>query len=171
MLEMKILIYIVLFAFMLPAIVLGQTESTPLILTCGTFVTNSYFINGTVFYPKTQVNNRLDSKISLCDNYKHIFYLEGLPLTEKQFIEIGIKHKDFLKNKSEYTYEYNNNDTMACVKFIHLFVRLSIPIKLNGLELKDDEREKILRDLTIEKITTIIRRSGLKKRRIEITTI
>lgn len=130
-----------------------------------------YIISGNIFYPKTQADNKPQSKMKFCDGVKHIYYLEGLQLSEDKFLEIGIKRKDIIEKKSEYAYLYKNNDTTDCVEFFNLFISVSIPIILNGVELKDDEIEKTLRNLATEKIVSIVRKKSLGKGTIEIKTI
>ncbi len=138
---------------------------------CGEVTGHLYIINGNIFYPKTQTDNKPQSEIKFCDGNKHIYYLEGLQLTEKKFLEIGIKRKDIIKKKSVYVYQYKNNDTTNCVEFINLFISVSIPIILNGVELKGDEREKKLRNLTTEKIVSIVRKKSFGRCIIEIKTM
>jgi hypothetical protein len=105
-----------------------------------------------------------------CDGDKAIFHLEGLQLTEKKFSEIRIKYKDFVQNRSEFAYQFKDNDTTSCKEVVHLFARVSISIKLNGVKLKNGEREEKLRNISADKIISIRRKGWLWRSRIEIKT-
>lgn len=166
---MKIYILIILIIFFNQ--VFSQSTESNKRGPCGEVTEHLYIINGNIFYPKTQVDNKPQSEIKFCDGYKHIYYLEGLQLTENDFLKIGLKRKDIIEKKSEYAYQYRNNDTMNCVEFINLFVMVSIPIKLNGMELRGDEREKKLRSFTAGKIVSIVRKKTFGKGIIEIKTM
>ncbi len=166
---MRVLRNIALVVLISPIATFGQTDSTRFRIICGTPTGMIYAVNGNIFSPKNPGSNKSQFEIKFCDGSKHIYYLEGLQLVENKFLEIGIKRKDILEKKSVFTYQYKNHDTTSCVEFINLFVSVSIPIRLNGMELKDDEKESVLNKIRPEQLVTIKRVSSFfRKDFIEI---
>ncbi len=138
---------------------------------CSDTIEYVYVLDGFVFSPKTLTDNKNFAIVKFCDSCNNIFYLEGLKLTENEFLKIGLKSKDVSKEKLKYSYQYENNNTTNCVKSIIFFIHLDIPLVLNGKVLNNDEKEKKLRNLLIKDIYSIQRkRSFCGKAKVEIIT-
>ena len=137
---------------------------------CATITGFGFIINGLAFYSNDSNYYKSLSPIKFCEHSRNIYYLEGLQLTEKTFLKIGFKQKDIIKNSLVFTIQGKNNN-LNCFDTINLYVKLSIPIKLNGAILKMEEKEGLSKNLEIEKINSISRKKIFKGGILEITTM
>ena len=63
-----------------------------------------------------------------CEN--KVFYINGLPLSEKDFISLKIRKKEVDLNQCYFTLDYYG-DSVMCINF---YTTLTIPISVNGKE-------------------------------------
>ena len=68
-----------------------------------------------------------------CDNKR--FYLNGLPLLEKDFSLLKIRKKEVDLEQCIFAFEHSN-DSIVCIKY---YTVLTIPICVNGVEYKNGE--------------------------------
>jgi hypothetical protein len=131
-----------------------------------------YPINGILFYPKTQTENRPDSLYNFCDNIrKRIFFLDGLEMSEDIFLKLNLKQKYVTNKGAWYIYQYKKQDTTNCVESTSLFLSINIPIKLNGVELNPYEKETVLKKIQSGQLVAInSKRNIFGKATIEIIT-
>ena len=132
-----------------------------------------YYIQGVrfIFISKDSQSNNLNSSVSFCNNYVKKYYFEGLELSELNFLKLNLKQRDVDGNKAWFTYRYNNQDTANCVECIVFYVNVSVPIRLNGLALKANEKEAALNQIHSGQLVEInSSRNIFGKTTIEIIT-
>jgi hypothetical protein len=133
-------------------------------------IKHEWYFSQIFFVPLNNNSNKVDSLVQYCE-YKRIkYYLEGLEVSKKTFLDLNIKPKDLAKNGATYNYQYKNEDTTACVEFLNLNLKTTVQVKLNGMELNEDEKQNKLRNLTEENLSIIFRKKCFGRSIIEITT-
>lgn len=138
---------------------------------CGSNIQHVQVLNGIIFIPKNPQSNKSEEEIQFCRDYVNIYNIDGLELSEKLFLDLHLKQKDVIESKTYYSYGYKNNDTLNCIETLDLFVSLNISIKLNGIELKPDEKEIALKKIQTGQLNAIKSiRKVFGKVTIEITT-
>ncbi len=132
-----------------------------------------YYINGVrfIFISKSSQSHNLNSSVSFCNNYLKQYYFEGIELSEENFFNLNLKQKDIDGNNAWYTYRYNNQDTANCVECVVFNINVSVHIRLNGFELKANEKGAALKQIHSGQIVDIkSSRNIFGKATIEINT-
>ncbi len=138
---------------------------------CGTNIQTVIVLNKIIFIPQNMQNYNPNEKIQFCKDCVNNYYLEGLKLSEKLFLQLHLRQRDIIECKTYYSYDYKNNDTSKCIQSLNLFISLKISIKLNGIELKPDEKETALKKIHKDQLYTIkSKRNFFGRATIEITT-
>ncbi len=148
----------------------GQNIETKQLEPCGDNIKQMLIVNGLVFNQRTKLDSINNIQTKFCDSIPHIYFLEGLELSERQFLDIGIKAKDCIQENLVYEFANNQNDSVKCIDTIYLFVSLAIPIHLNGKELTQIKKTNYLQDIKIQSSSIRIRRKFIKKAILEIIT-
>ena len=138
---------------------------------CGLNIQHIFVMNGLVFVPENHQCNKPCKDVNFCENYETKYYIDGFEIPEDFLLDLHLKQKDVIDDKTCYRYEYYKNDTINCVITLNLFISLKIPIVLNGVELELENRSLILMKINADKIIKIKKkRSIFGKTIIEITT-
>ncbi|MCB0410431.1 MAG: hypothetical protein KDD29_09445, partial [Flavobacteriales bacterium] len=75
------------------------------------------------------------------------------------------------QNNARYLFHYSEANKKGCIDYVNLFLDLSIPIKLNGVKLKQEEKVILLQDIRSDQLVSIRLTYGFfKKRTLEILT-
>lgn len=136
---------------------------------CGSNIQYGIILNRFIFYPNSIESNKPESSITFCNFSKNVFFLNGLELSEAIFIELNLKQKK--RDSATYSYRYKNNDTTKCVECVDFFINLKIPYILNGIQIEEDKKEFVLRQIKPDQLASIIyKRSLFHKGFIEIKT-
>lgn len=171
---------IVLLIFMWTFCYVSHAQNRNLTGRCGESKSHVFVYVGILFVPFNESSNMPD--FILCNAYEEEFYLNGLGIDKKLFINLQLSSQHLSNDSTTFfnrsstkrgygTYEYcyyNGND---CANKIIFRVDTKIPIFLNGLELDVSEQKDKLNEVEPDKIIAIIRKSSFNKReKIEITT-
>lgn len=115
------------------------------------------FFNRIGYYPLHEADNKPDSLLNFCKEFKAIYYVDGLEMERGMFLEFNIKGKNVA---GWYTYKYINYDTINCINVIKMHARTNIPVRLNGLKLPQKEKYDTLKQLPPDQIISIRRKSS-----------
>lgn len=130
-----------------------------------------YVIGKISFFPSTEVFNKPDSLLFFCKTFKRLFFLNGLQLSEFDFIKIGLRREDILNGRGEYLFYYDDRDSTKCIQYAKMMVISAILFEINGIEIKESESYSKLSIIKQCDIINIVRKkSFLKKSKIKITT-
>ena len=70
-----------------------------------------------------------------CDTIETTFAINGLPISENDFIQLKLRAREVDSEKSYYTEEYEN----GCICRINYYAYLKIPIWINGVDYDDGD--------------------------------
>ncbi len=128
-----------------------------------------YTYEGVFFFPKKDLDNTPDSTISFCENHSSLFIVRGLELSERQFLELGLKSRDI--DEDNCFYVYRRDDLKSCVGKTIFDVSLDIPIEYNSLKVESTHQKEKLKNIDIEKVKLLkIKRCLFRKDKLVINT-
>ncbi len=160
----------------------SQAQNSHLNDFCGDFKAYTFVYGGVriLFEPLNTSSNVSDSV--LCDTYEEEFYLNGLRIDKRLFINLQLLPRHLSNDSTTFfnrrssksghgIYEYNYDRDNDCANKIIFRVDTKLPIFLNGIQLDSSEQKDKLSKVKPDNIITVIRKTGFYKRgRIEIQT-
>ena len=129
-------------------------------------------LNRIIFIAKISHHNIRNFKFNLCWNIKNIYYLEGMELSEDFFFNLNLRQKNVVDSLTYVSFDYRNKDTLNCIETEYFFITLKIPIILNGIKLKPEEKKDVLSKIRKEDLQTVRTNRNFwgKNKAVEITT-
>jgi hypothetical protein len=166
-LAMRITIIYFILVFV-PFILFGQTKKIET-MNSTIPIGKIYVVKGHVFSPQNPDEIPLANELKFCDDYEHLYFIDGLQIKNSDFINLKIKKKDINYSQSKFSYLHNQHSPVECIKAVNLYIDILIPIYINNVELNAKELEKWNNNFFIVNLISIkYKKSLFGKNRIEI---
>lgn len=118
-----------------------------------------------IFYPKTDMDEKIKRESDNCKNEQNLNYINGLKISSKLYYKLNLRKKQ-IDVKSAY-YVIHLNDNGSCINLTEFYININVPVYLNGKIIKNSE----IKNIDVNRIYEIRNRYNLLKgRKIEIYT-